>query len=72
MQRREFIAGGLATLCLLRAAFAAAESMVNLQLQVAATSPWLANGIAVSASGTMFLNFPPALKGMRSRRRLRA
>jgi sugar lactone lactonase YvrE len=58
MQRREFIAGGLATLCLSRAAFAVAESMVNPQLQLAATSPWLANGIAVSAGGVMFLNFP--------------
>ncbi|MCA1179344.1 MULTISPECIES: SMP-30/gluconolactonase/LRE family protein [unclassified Pantoea] len=58
MQRREFIAGGLATLCLPRAAFAVAESMINPQLQVAATSPWLANGIAVSAGGAMFLNFP--------------
>lgn len=58
MHRREFIAGGLATLCLTRTAFAVAESKVKPQLQVAATSPWLTNGIAVSAGGAMFLNFP--------------
>jgi len=58
MQRREFIAGGIATLCLSRTAFAVAESMVSPRLQVAATSPWLANGIAVTPEGGLFLNFP--------------
>lgn len=58
MQRRDFIAGGIATLCLSQKAFAVAESIVKPQLQVAATSPWLANGVAVTTGGAMFLNFP--------------
>lgn len=41
MHRREFIAGGLATLCLTWTAFAVTEPLVNPQLLVAATSPGL-------------------------------
>lgn len=58
MQRREFIAGGIATLCLTQTAFAVAESIVKPQLQVVGTLPWLTNGFTVTTGGAMFLNFP--------------
>ncbi|WP_157811645.1 SMP-30/gluconolactonase/LRE family protein [Pantoea rodasii] len=58
MQRRDFISGAIATLCVSRSAFAVAESVIKPELQRVATSPWLANGVAVTGGGTLFLNFP--------------
>jgi sugar lactone lactonase YvrE len=58
MQRRTFITGSLATLCLTRPALALAESALKPRLQVAVTSPWLMNGVAVESNGQSFINFP--------------
>ncbi|PLR33295.1 bleomycin resistance protein [Chimaeribacter californicus] len=58
MRRREFISGTLAALCLTRPAFALAQSATRPALQRVFTSPWLANGVAVSAEGAYFINLP--------------
>lgn len=58
MHRRRFILGGLSTLCLARPALTFATPGVRPALEVAATSPWLTNGVAVAADHTLFINFP--------------
>ena len=58
MLRREFIIGGLASLCLTHPAFAAAAKFKAPALQLFTTSPWLANGIAVAPGGESFINLP--------------
>lgn len=58
MQRREFIVGGVAAMCMAKSTIAAADALLKPGLEVVATSPWLANGIAVSSNDDYFLNFP--------------
>jgi len=41
-----------------KSAMVFADAMTKPGLEVVATSPWLANGVAVSAEGDYFLNFP--------------
>ncbi|WP_053141007.1 SMP-30/gluconolactonase/LRE family protein [Erwinia billingiae] len=58
MQRREFISGSLAAICLASPVLAFAKSATKPALQRFAQSPWLSNGIAVATDGSCFLNFP--------------
>ncbi|WP_053115790.1 SMP-30/gluconolactonase/LRE family protein [Winslowiella iniecta] len=58
MQRREFISGSLAALCLTHPVFSFAQSTMQPTLQSVITSPWLVNGVAVSAQGSYFVNLP--------------
>jgi len=58
MQRREFISGSLAAICLASPVLALANKTTEPALQRFAQSPWLTNGIAVATDGSSFLNFP--------------
>lgn len=58
MQRREFIIGGMTAMFMAKYAIASADALSTPRLEIVATSPWLANGVAVSSDGNYFLNFP--------------
>ncbi|WP_414147007.1 L-dopachrome tautomerase-related protein [Erwinia sp. BNK-24-b] len=58
MQRRQFISGSLAIICLTKSTFSFAKMISTPALERSFTSPWLANGIAISSSGATFINLP--------------
>ncbi|WP_197061499.1 L-dopachrome tautomerase-related protein [Pantoea sp. 9140] len=58
MQRRQFISGSLAILCLTKSTFSFAKTVTKPALERIFTSPWLVNGVAVSTDGASFINLP--------------